>query len=328
MLYFQLIFWNIQGGQKLFITFQIDKGHFGIHKKVLLSILIMCTLLASVGIFAGSKIQTQTIASSRTITKSDLSGTPIEFVPKEVADWYAQIGQWDENYGAIFDIDVQNGIAYLAMEMAGLLIMDISNPSIPQILGSYQPEKSDYYMCLTVVGDITFVGSTFYGLLAFDTSDPTNPMKISEYAAIGYVSDIFAQGDFVYVTRDSYGFSVFNVTDPYHLEYCKRIYPLSGYGYRALYVEENYAYVTVMDGFEIIDISDPYNPYVVSYYSEPDLWNEDIWCDGIYLYLTCYDRLLIFDITDPYTPMKIGEYYDWGECYQVVYSNDYLYING
>ncbi|MCK5184697.1 MAG: hypothetical protein KAQ95_10345, partial [Candidatus Heimdallarchaeota archaeon] len=306
-----------------------DRVLFDNRRKALLSIIIVCTLLASACVFVIPNTQAYSVEGNEsTITVSDQLETPQQLVPEQVADWYAKVGQWDENYGDPLDIHVQNDIAYLAMGPEGLLTMDISNPENPQICGSYKPEKTDFYGSIVVDDDFTYIGSFDYGLEIFNTTDIANPMKIGEYSGIGYVNDIAVQDNYIYVTRGSYGFTIFDVTDPYHPFYNTRIYSLSGYEYLRLFVEGNYAYALVMDGFEIIDISDPNNPYVVSYYSELDMWVEDIWGDGEHIYLTSFERLLILDVTDPYNPIKISEHYEWGLCFQVRYSNDFLFING
>lgn len=48
---------------------------------------------------------------------------------------YQEIGSWDDNYNFATDVCVHDNLAFLVNDLEGLLIIDISSPSSPKVLG-------------------------------------------------------------------------------------------------------------------------------------------------------------------------------------------------
>ena len=97
-----------------------------------------------------------------------------------------RLTHYDESYGAMTDIAIQNNLAFVTAHWGGLYILDISELNNPVLIGSYQ-EPYDHYSYSTnyqssgvfIRGNEAFVADGDNGLLILNISDPTNPQKIA-----------------------------------------------------------------------------------------------------------------------------------------------------
>jgi hypothetical protein len=93
-------------------------------------------------------------------------------------------------------------VAYV-LSMAGLTILDLTDPLKPRLLG--QTGSLGYAYSIQVQGSLAFVGSSS-GVRVIDISDPKRPTARAAYGdAIGQVQVI---GDIIYVAGGTTGFHV------------------------------------------------------------------------------------------------------------------------
>ena len=98
--------------------------------------------------------------------------------------------------GARGDISVVNQFAYVVDMGPWLNIIDISNPSLPRVVGRYS--FKGYASEVEVVGDYAYVGDVT-GVWVLDVSNPQEPDKIAGRRAKG-VEDIAVAHGYIYVT--------------------------------------------------------------------------------------------------------------------------------
>ncbi|MBS0351578.1 MAG: hypothetical protein JSR33_10435, partial [Proteobacteria bacterium] len=73
-------------------------------------------------------------------------------------------------------------------------------------------------------------------------------------------------------------------------------------------VQAGYAYVTLNNGFQIIDVRNPESPDILSTYLDEDFYL-DLQIRGDLAYFAgAINGLLIFDVSDPFNPVKISAY--------------------
>ncbi|MHA2366300.1 MAG: LVIVD repeat-containing protein [Candidatus Hodarchaeales archaeon] len=213
--------------------------------------------------------------------------------------------------GQIYHIKVVDDLVYMAMAENGFQIIDISDITRPTKVGEFNNGNALYHihvignfaylkdyeqdktLCLDVTdpGNITEIGQFHWaayriamnddigylcaiagGVLAYNFSDPTNPIFLDEYNDGGDSSDIAINMNLAFVTDLSDGLEILNITDPGNLVEIAQFN--DGGASRNIFVEGNVAYVSEFeDGLEIIQlwddevtISDPIssNPSFVS----------------------------------------------------------------
>ena len=135
--------------------------------------------------------------------------------PVEVADWGIAkdlgldpfAGQGDDfSFSFLHDVWVENGIAYLSYWDAGLILLDVSDPTDPQFISRtpYAPtEEGNTHVAvparggtLVITGDEDFTPGPWGFMRVFDTSDITAPVEIGTFATENALNAPPPGGDF------------------------------------------------------------------------------------------------------------------------------------
>jgi len=180
-------------------------------------------------------------------------------------------------------MEVSGNRVYLADERACLQVIDVSNPAQPLRVG-----VGGYYT-RGIASGVAFSGAyayvadrdnTFFiffageGLVVFDVSDPTNPVRVSSYDTEGSAQAVAVSENFAYVADSDAGLQIIDVRDP------AKPFRVGGYatGGPAWHVAVSGRYAYVVWGWtgdaaeeydralDVIDISDPINPKRVGSY--------------------------------------------------------------
>lgn len=228
--------------------------------------------------------------------------------------------------GIVRDVEVEGSYAYVAAGGAGLIIIDISNPSAPK-------ETSFYDMPGTASG-IAVVGAYVYvldddGLRIIDASSPAMPREIGFCDTLKATRKAVVSGGYAYVT-DSCGLSIIDVGTPANPTQVG-FYWMPDIG--SVAVAGTYAYVSqavYQKAIHILDISDPTIPraaniYRVSFTVGDIVMRED------HAYVADDDGgLRIFNVTNPASPIEIGFYnlpaYPGVSVTDMAVSGNYVYL--
>ncbi|MEO0096898.1 MAG: T9SS type A sorting domain-containing protein [candidate division WOR-3 bacterium] len=203
------------------------------------------------------------------------------------------------------DIVIDNDKAYIAEGMAGLKIVDVSNPSSPFELGSYDRVGEPPFMMTATARD-SFAYVPMEGcrgestLHSVDVSDLSNPRRAAMVTSFGSAKDMIIRGNLLYIANDNQ-FEIFNIANPrrpYLVGSCNSLE-------RSLEVViwGNYAYV-YGSGWTIIDISNPANPIRINTFTQPRGGGLAI-KDTFAYFVHSYDSLNIWSIANPYNPYQI-----------------------
>ncbi len=161
-----------------------------------------------------------------------------------------------ESSGWAYSVVVEGDHAYVADYGAGLTIIDVSDPTDPQLAGSYDTDGDA--LSVVLAGDYAYIGDHKEGVLLLDVSDPTNPQYAEEINTIGWVYDVTLVGDLLYASNHDYGFVVIDVSNKSHLIDVGS-YDTKGYT-KDVVVDGDLAYVADGDhGVAVFDISDVAN---------------------------------------------------------------------
>ncbi|MDP8240185.1 MAG: hypothetical protein P9X24_13935 [Candidatus Hatepunaea meridiana] len=96
-------------------------------------------------------------------------------------DEVGRINGWDKAR----DLFVRGDYAYVATELSGLQILDISNPENPELVG-YWDDNPLEAQCVYVSGDYAYItDGKQSGLRIIDISDPENPTETGYLETLG-----------------------------------------------------------------------------------------------------------------------------------------------
>lgn len=225
------------------------------------------------------------------------------------------------NYAYI--LDRYNKYQFKDYYITRLYVVDISNPSDPLIVGSYEREDYTPLKVLAVGHYVYLIYQLVVGLEILDVSDPTSPTLVGTYQMSGRVSGIDVDGQYAYVTSND-RLLVLDVSNPSTITRAG-VYETDGDA-KDVDVSGNYAYVADRKkGLKILNISDPSAITFTGGFNPPKNLH-GIHVNGNYAYGTSTSHgLYVFDISDPSSPLLKGEY-NTPFVYDVFVSGDYAFL--
>ncbi len=193
-------------------------------------------------------------ASNDTLKIMDISDPddpqPIGFYTNE------EINEWWKNVGLIKVIGEYVLISITWEDWdnpedgiyGGIRIVDISDPTQPVEVATYNPEEYYSYSNLAFSNDFFCYISSIYiepvyqhKLVIFNFSDPSQPEIASIYEDIEQPKSVKVSGDFAFIADGSAGIKVIDLSDIYHPELVG-YYDTPGYAVD-IYVSDHIAYV-------------------------------------------------------------------------------------
>jgi len=184
-----------------------------------------------------------------------------------------------------------------------------------------------FSIATNAAGTVKFIGSGA-GVIILDVTNPTTPVKISEFSTRGLVDAIYfdESTNRLFVTAYFAGFEIWdlsNIQSPVKIGWA----PTVGLPRGGIYADGNIVYVvSVNDGLQVFDITIPSAPiFVGSCVIDPDnlCWTSAK--SGNYIY-ACLNEggLKIIDVTNPSNPFIAGSYSD--VVYGVAVVNNKAYV--
>ena len=220
--------------------------------------------------------------------------------------------------GQAYDVKVRGQYAYVAGN--GLLVVDISQPESPQIVGSVGVGDP---RCLALSGQYAFVTNWGSGLAVVDIGNPQAPVVVGAVDT-GYCWGVSAAGGIACVANGN--LAIVDVSDPKH---CQIIGALETPGF-ALTVTISGSYALAFDENDhgggallVVDISTPQAPWIVSSL-DFDGWARGIVVGGEHAYITS-GGLAVVDIADPGHPVVVGRAFG-GHAVVVALADEYAYV--
>jgi hypothetical protein len=238
----------------------------------------------------------------------------------------AEIGAIDTP-GEARDVFISGNYAYV-VAYSSLYIIDLSNPSEPKILGSYDTR---YQFCNIFVSEgSAYVTDELYGgLWIFDVSNPANPViKGFYHPGHGCSEGLTVNGRYVYVAHGSAGLQILDVSALDAPQYVSS-YQTGSY-LTSIDVLGDYAYVLGGSSLILFDVRNPaYPAYHASILIGDVGFVSDIDVSNNFAYIAGYSGLWIVDVSVPDSPSVAGffrtDYPGWSVCVidQYVYVGHY-----
>jgi hypothetical protein len=207
-----------------------------------------------------------------------------------------------------------------------LKILDVSDPTKPSSLGSYDTAGQAPDMRTTVAQDsFAFVGWDRPAFLTVDVSDSTHPVVVGGCDSVtNPPEDMVLRDSFVYVAELQY-FQVVNVARPKEPTLAGSCF--AGDLTRAgLVVQDTLAYfIGPFDGLEVFSVANPAAPYLVNTVAEIRAAGCDV-VDTL-LYVGDYDDSLhIWSFANPLEPYQLSSVYATRSGYGVAVLGRHAYV--
>ncbi len=225
--------------------------------------------------------------------------------------------------GGTRQIEVANGIAYIASRPDGLFLIDVRQPAAPRIISHF--DTIEMATGIWITGDIALVALRHYGVQLVDVSDPAAPKHLS-VVRTGEAQSVVARDGIAYVgvwgSRELVLCDIRNPRRPTVVSKTK----LDGYG-DGVWVRGTHCFVATGHhgrgasrhdesdpkygaghGLEIFDVSDPAAPKLVSrlkmprfYHIGMDMWDVAVAGDTAFVPDT-HNGFFAVDVTDVRAP--------------------------
>ncbi len=226
--------------------------------------------------------------------------------------------------GVMKTVFVRNDYAYVGMGQE-LRIFDISNPSLPEVVGSI--------VFVVSVEDIVLSGNYAYlavgtgGLFVVNISDPTAPILVGAENTPGFAHEVTVSNNLAFVADDFSGLRVINVsspTAPTEVGFLKL--PTRA---MAVEVRGNFVYVAAgQSGLQVVNISVSDSPVLVG--SEDTIgFSADVVLEGNYAYVADGQNsgLQVIDISSPVNPFGVAGLITPGEAQRIFIDGSEVYLS-
>ena len=230
-------------------------------------------------------------------------------------------------------------------EMIELFIINVADPANPQLLSTPYPPpygtmhwgdicKKDNYVYW--VDEVLGAEPDSGRIIVFDITDPTDPVPIVVDTCLGAEPHAIQIKDSYAYVAEGYGgrgIMVFDISDPYNID-SVGCFPIPEGRAWNVNVNGNYAYVCAhlqptleWDRIYVLDISDPTNPSLVTYYNTPG-GPRDVFVDAPYVLVAEITSLLVFEAS--FLHYVAGDANGDGQVNgtDVVFIINYLYRQG
>jgi len=220
-------------------------------------------------------------------------------------------------------VTVSGNRAYVAGELEGVQVFDITDPASLSLIGSV--EMPGRARGLDVSGDHAYVGCDFEGLQVVNIADPTNPTLAGSLDTPGRAGAVIVSGDHAYVANGESGLQVINIADPTSPSLAGSLDTPGSAEHLSL--SGNYAYVADLgSGIQVIDVSDPSSPTFAGSFATSGSARR-VTVSGNHAYVAVFSSgLQILDVSDPTNPSLVGAIDSPGTTSRPYVSGDHAYV--
>lgn len=222
-----------------------------------------------------------------------------------------------------YDVVVQGNLAYVADDWGGLLIIDVSNPALPVLVGDNSINVDGLFVQDTLI----YTVELRTGLHVFNAANPANPVEIGSRSGLGYgPTAVVVDETTAYVAAGGNGLHMIDVADP-TAPSLPDTYGGS-VGASRVSVTGNLACATHGWGdFHVANISDPTDPVHLGTYDDTGSSAMDVCASGNLAYVVFgAGGLKIFDLSIPSSPAVVGSFMPEAYMSGVYVQGDYAYV--
>jgi hypothetical protein len=197
------------------------------------------------------------------------------------------------------DIEVRDGIAYIAALNAGLLMVDVAEPTSPVLVGRLDTPGKARRVALD--GDIALIADLGGGLRIVDIGDPEAPRELSSMVFEYGVGEAVPIGGYAYVSSFP-AIRIIDISRPSDPVSVGSFQPSTFVN--VITIHDNLALIgTSFRGLQIYDATHPNDPVWLGEYNNFEDEYEAIAVHGDHVILGPFD-VSVLDISDPTHPVE------------------------
>ncbi len=237
--------------------------------------------------------------------------------------------------GTPYRVDIKDNHAFVGNATTnaggGMYIIDVTDPAALTVTSYY----ADYVEYIAVGEGVAVTTGGYYGCSVYDVQDLNNPQIVKVFTMPVSTEDVFVQGNLA--LAPSNGFRVFDVTDKYHPQQIGfdetpgSMAAISGD--LAVYIPNS---MGANNPVNIMDISNPSNPFLRGTYMAPVMTNDLVIVDHFAIIACWWDGFRVVDFSNPDAPTLATHKFGWTSgavpgvdwCYvqALDVSGNYLYL--
>jgi hypothetical protein len=249
----------------------------------------------------------------------------------------ALVGQGVPLPEAVQDVAVAGGYAYVAAGLAGLRIVDVSNPATPQEVGALAtlgPAQG-----VAIAGNYAYLAAGSGGLRIVNVANPANPQEVGGLALPGSAKDVVVAGNYAYVAAGSGGLRIVDITNAANPRRVGSSRQSSYEDARGVVVAGGYAFIADVGffdddfqkrgGLRVVDVSNPSKPRKIGLFLDKNALA--VAASENYVYVASYNAefstgaLRVADVATPTSPRPRGSYVAPLSLRPVTAAGNYLY---
>ncbi len=230
----------------------------------------------------------------------------------------------DSDWTAVDSATVLSRVAFVAATNSGLLTIDITDPTDPVQIGSW--DTGALASRLKIRGDYAYVADSYGGVRVIDIRDPQVLKEVGYFDTDGRARGLDVVQDKAYVADGSSGFVVLNVSDPYNPTFDNSL-RYEDFDLQDVVVQGSYAYIAAESGgLSVVEIPDHGFLEEVASIEFPDA-AYGVAISEDYAYVAAYSSgLRICDISNPATTHEVGNYDDLNNAIDVFVEENKAYV--
>lgn len=200
---------------------------------------------------------------------------------------------------------VAGNYAYVADQEKGLMVVDVSVPTLPQPIGFYNGPRGHGARDIALNNNYIYLAASFDGLRVIDVSNPAMPNEVGSFDGSTTAARITVHGNYAYLIDSSGDFYVIDVSDPVNPTEVAT-YDLGRIG--TIQVAGDYAHIAAGD-FYILDISNPVAITEVGVFDPGNGAAVDVDLVDDYAFVAVSNHhVLALDINDPTQIEEVGSF--------------------
>lgn len=205
----------------------------------------------------------------------------------------------------IRSVVVEGNRLYAAVANQGLLIVDVSVPSSPAVLGKFATERQYERFDLEVNGNYAYLLKN-EELKIIDVSIPGNPTEAATYTDPDFWdSKIKISGNYAYILKSGDNLLILDISNPAGPSMVSDTF--LGMPVQGIAVNGDYLYIASdMEGLIVMDVSNPSSPSIAAHLQDHQLFMTNIVVDGQYAYGLGVSGVVVLDVSNPVSPAVAG----------------------
>ncbi len=202
--------------------------------------------------------------------------------------------------GSVRDIVLSGDLALIPAS-AGLVILDVSSPVAPTLIGK---ENSESAGNVAVAGTTAYVTWGLHGFRTVDVSDPTHPAVLGSTQDVFWPQSVAVVGDHAVTVSFLGDLQVVDVSDPATPSMVSTL-KVSANGLAVAAVGS--LVLVPADGLVVVDVGDPLAPQIVGRYDSPYLGATSVAVSGQNAFVGGgYYNIEVIDFSSPAAPFRAG----------------------